>query len=75
VAASLAPLRHSSATAFDVGLDSAIVALSGRLRLREGLSRNAESVVTELWYEVFAERPSDASGKAAAPDGAERQTP
>ena len=37
-----APLRRSSATAFDVGLDSAIVALSGRLRLREGLSRNAE---------------------------------
>ena len=74
VAASLAPLRHSSATAFDVGLDSAIVALSGRLRLREGLSRNAESVVTELWYEVFAERESDASGKAEAPDGAERQT-
>jgi MoxR-like ATPase len=75
VAASLAPLRHSSATAFDVGLDSAIVALSGRLRLREGLSRNAESVVTELWYEVFAERESDASGKAVAPDGATRPTP
>jgi MoxR-like ATPase len=70
VAASLAPLRHSSPTAFDVGLDSAIVALSGRLRLREGLSRNAESVVTELWYEVFAERESDASGKATAPVGA-----
>jgi MoxR-like ATPase len=75
VAASLAPLRHSSATAFDVGLDSAIVALSGRLRLREGLSRNAESIVTELWYEVFAERELDASGKATAPDGAPRQTP
>ena len=74
VAASLAPLRHSSATAFDVGLDSAIVALSGRLRLREGLARNAESVVTELWCEVFADRELDASGKATAPDGAERQT-
>jgi MoxR-like ATPase len=70
VAASLAPLRHSSPTAFDVGLDSAIVALSGRLRLREGLSRNAESVVTELWYQVFAELESDASGKATAPVGA-----
>jgi MoxR-like ATPase len=75
VAASLAPLRHSSATAFDVGLDSAIVALSGRLRLREGLSRNAESVVTELWYEVFAERESDAVGKATAPIGASRPIP
>jgi MoxR-like ATPase len=73
VAASLAPLRHSCATAFGVGLDSAIVALSGRLRLREGLSRNAESVVTELWYQVFAERDQGPSGKVSAPDGAIRQ--
>jgi MoxR-like ATPase len=73
VAASLAPLRHSSATAFDVGLDSAIVALSGRLRLREGVSRTAESIVTELWYQVFAEREPESSGKATAPLGAPRQ--
>ena len=73
VAASLAPLRRSSSTAFDVGLDSAIVALSGRLRLRDGLSRNAESIVTELWYQVFAEPHPDASGKAAAPEGATRR--
>lgn len=70
VAASLAPLRNSSATAFDVGLDSAIVALSGRMRLREGSSRTAESVVVELWREVFAEPGSEASGKAPAPVGA-----
>ncbi len=75
VAASLAPLRRSSATAFDVGLDSAIVALSGRLRLREGLSRNAESVVTELWYAVFAEGESDSVGKATAPTGASHPIP
>jgi MoxR-like ATPase len=75
VAASLAPLRRSSATAFDVGLDSAIVALSGRLRLREGLSRNAESVVTELWYAVFAECESDSAGKATAPIGASHPIP
>ena len=73
VAASLAPLRHSSSTAFDVGLDSAIVALSGRLRLREGGSRSAESIVTELWYQVFVETPPEASGKATAPDGATRR--
>lgn len=74
VAASLAPLRHSSATAFDVGLDSAIVALSGRLRLRDGVSRTAEAVVTELWNEVFTDRESDSSGKAIAPDGATSPT-
>ena len=72
VAASLAPLRHSTATAFDVGLDSAIVALSGRLRLREGVSRSAEAIVTELWYQVFVETP-DAVGKVTAPNGATRR--
>ncbi|MEO7370505.1 MAG: MoxR family ATPase [Ilumatobacteraceae bacterium] len=75
VAASLAPLRHSSPTSFDVGLDSAIVALSGRLRLREGLTRNAESIVTELWYQVFAEREMDPSGKEMAPLGAPLPVP
>ena len=74
VAASLAPLRHSSPTASEIGLDSAIVALSGRLRLRDGVSRSAESVVIELWNEVFG---SDASepGKAVAPQGADRPHP
>jgi MoxR-like ATPase len=74
VAASLAPLRSSSATAFDVGLDSAIVALSGRLRLRDGATRTAESVVTELWNAVFTEREPGSSGKVTAPDGATRPT-
>lgn len=74
VAATLAPLRHSSATSFDVGLDSAIVALSGRLRLREGLSRNAESIVVELWQRVFGEHAAESSGKVSAPTGATRQT-
>jgi MoxR-like ATPase len=74
VAASLAPLRHSSPTAFDVGLDSAIVALSGRLRLRDGVSRTAESVVTELWNEVFSEHDAESPGKVTAPHGATRRT-
>jgi MoxR-like ATPase len=74
VAASLAPLRGSSPTAFAVGLDSAIIALSGRVRLREGLMRTAESLVTELWYEVFDDRGAGASGKATAPPGATHRT-
>jgi len=75
VAASLAPLRQASPTDFDVGLDSAIVALSGRLRMREGVARSAEEIVTELWNEVFAASTPDASGKAIAPHGATRPTP
>jgi MoxR-like ATPase len=60
-----------------VGIDAALVALSGRLRLREGCNRSAEDIVTELWQQVFS--PPDAadgaegdSGKAAAPSGANR---
>ena len=74
VAASLAPLRQSSPIASDVGLDSAIVALSGRLRLRDGVTRTAESVVVELWNDVFGTEVSDA-GKAIAPQGATRPSP
>ena len=68
-------LRHSSATAFDVGLDSAIVALVGPASPARGRGAQRRIVVTELWYQVFAEREVDSPGKVAAPDGAARQTP
>ncbi|MDO8361284.1 MAG: MoxR family ATPase [Actinomycetota bacterium] len=57
------PLHHSA-----VGPDAALVALSGRLRLREGCSRRAEDIVTELWRQVF-EAPDEGDG-GAAEDGA-----
>ncbi len=59
-----------------VGLDAVLVALSGRVRLREGSLRNTEEIITELWHDVFgAARPNpngdgDATGKAPAPNGA-----
>ena len=31
------------------------VALSGRVRLREGCARTAEEIITELWFEVFGD--------------------
>ncbi|MCY7299315.1 MAG: MoxR family ATPase, partial [Ilumatobacteraceae bacterium] len=73
VAASLASLRGVSADNDAVGLDSALVALSGRLRLREGSGRSAEAIVTELWQQVFAPPKKDGeggAGKASAPTGA-----
>jgi len=72
VAASLAEVRRSTATATDVSLDAALVALSGRVRLREGTTRSTEDIVRELWTLVFAERSDDGSteGKADAPTGA-----
>ena len=79
VAVSLGALRGLPATDSGVGLDAALVALSGRIRLREGATRTTEEIVTELWYDIFG-RPSDSDssesggdgepGKAAAPNGA-----
>jgi MoxR-like ATPase len=52
-----------------LGLDAALVALSGRMRLREGCTRKAEDIVTELWADVFRV-VDDTEGKAHAPMGA-----
>ncbi|MBI4933583.1 MAG: MoxR family ATPase [Actinobacteria bacterium] len=75
VATSLAGLRGSSPQDPAVGLDAALVALSGRLRLREGCNRSAETIVTEIWTEVFGTQPEKGDGgggegKALAPTGA-----
>ncbi len=86
VAGRLAGLRALPVLDPRVGLDAALVALSGRIRLHEGGDRRPEDIVTELWDAVLAaERdrptageaddadgsPGDADrGKAPAPDGA-----
>jgi MoxR-like ATPase len=73
VARSLADLRGSAAGDPTVGLDAALVALSGRLRLREGCGRTADEIVTELWHSVFD--PGSDPGKATAPVGADLRPP
>jgi MoxR-like ATPase len=72
VASSLAAVRGSTVKAGDVSLDAALVALSGRVRLREGTTRSAEDIVRELWTDVFGSRDEAESngGKASAPTGA-----
>ncbi len=81
VAASLAQLRGVSPDDAAVGLDAATVALSGRVRVREGGTRTSEQIVAELWQAVFGTVGADAidggnaedgSGKARAPTGATR---
>jgi MoxR-like ATPase len=76
VARSLADLRGVAPTDRGVGLDAAVVALAGRLRLREGSVRKPEDIVTEIWRDVFGrdDEPEDADGpgKATAPTGADR---
>ncbi len=72
VVTSLADVRARPITERDVSLDAALVALSGRVRVREGSMLDAEAIITELWQQVFepAEQVSDEPGKASAPTGA-----
>ncbi|MEY4362146.1 MAG: hypothetical protein RL391_1452, partial [Actinomycetota bacterium] len=70
VASSLAGVRGTSVTDRSVSLDAALVALSGRVRVREGSTRTSEDVITELWSEVFEPAAEGGAGKANAPAGA-----
>ncbi len=73
VAGTLAAVRGRNPDDPSVSLDAALVALSGRVRLREGCGRSADDVVRELWEAIFARRADhggDPEGKAGAPTGA-----
>ncbi len=73
---SLAEVRGHPEDAEDVTLDASLVALSSRIKVREGSDRTAEDVITELWRDVFGSTSelemADAAdtGKATAPKGA-----
>ena len=68
VAHSLAELRGASITQPSVGVDAALVALSGRVRVREGSVRTAEEIITEIWSDVFGRTDADGGeGKDGAP--------
>lgn len=70
IATRLGAIRSAGLDDPAMGLDAALVAISGRIRLHEGTDRTPEDVVTELWEMIVAaERPADAAdpGKAPAP--------
>lgn len=58
VADRLASLRRAEATDPGVGLDAALAALSGRIRVREGSGRTPEDLIHELW-DALADEPVD----------------
>ena len=80
LAAQLSNLRDSTLDDPTVGLDAALMALTGRIRLHEGGDRTPEAIVRELWDEVLAaeqhsqDPPAESvvpmAGKALAPGGA-----
>jgi MoxR-like ATPase len=65
----LAALRGVASTDPGVTLDASLLALSGRIRLREGSGRSAEEVVTELWRRHFRPVESDGDASDGADDG------
>lgn len=69
VGVSLAELRESTINDPEVGLDAALVALSGRVRVREGGTRSAEDIITEIWSSIFQREDGEpGGGKATAPN-------
>jgi len=71
VARSLSDLRGLPITHPLIGIDAALVSLSGRVRLREGSTRTTEDIIREIWAEIFyPQEQSDREGKAGAPTGA-----
>jgi MoxR-like ATPase len=58
MAVSLARLRGTPNDDWHVGLDAALVALSGRIRLIESSRRDPESVVSDLYADVFGPDPA-----------------
>jgi MoxR-like ATPase len=63
----LASLRERPPTDPDVTLDAALLALSGRVRVREGSGRTGEEIIEELWRIYFSPSP-DGEREAGAPD-------
>ena len=64
VADRLATLRDTTANDDGTGLDAALAALSGRIRIREGGGRSAEELVRELWV-ALADDPTETDESTA----------
>ncbi len=62
VAGNLGRIRGLPAGSREVGLDAALTALSGRIRVQEGSGRTPEEVITTLWDEVFPAGPTPGEG-------------
>jgi MoxR-like ATPase len=65
----LAALRRTEVLDPGVTLDAALLALSGRVRLREGSSRTADDVVRDLWSRHFGPRADDTGARDGDGDG------
>jgi MoxR-like ATPase len=66
IAGRLAELRGLPPTDVDVGLDAALTALGGRIRVHEGADADPEDIVRALWSSACRDddSPEDGPGKA-----------
>jgi len=64
IAEQLASLRELDVTDEELGLDAALAALSGRIRVREGSGRTPEAIVRDLW--AATRRPTREKPEPAA---------
>jgi MoxR-like ATPase len=60
----LGALREQPPTDFHIGLDCALAALSGRIRLHDSTNVTPEEVVTELWTSVLGPPDEEADGQS-----------
>lgn len=63
----LGAIRGAPAEEWQVGLDAAVVALSGRVRVDESSTRTPEEVIAELYAQVFGPPPAEAGDDGDAP--------
>ena len=63
VAQRLAELRGAPVSDRCLGLDAALLALSGRIRTHEGGDRTHEEIITEIWDDVLAAEAADERGR------------
>lgn len=64
----LALLRSVSLNNNGVGLDAALLALSGRLRMDDASTRTSEEIITELWQQVMHRRQDGDVPESNDPD-------
>ncbi len=67
LAEQLATLRTTASTDPTVGLDAALTALSGRIRLHDSASSSPEEIITALWHQIM--EPDDDDGGGDQLDG------
>ena len=68
ICAELAGLRGTDAADPSVTLDAALLALSGRLRLREGSTGTPEDVVRDLWERHFGPQDESSGQQETGPE-------